>query len=306
MNEVLFGVVVRGNGVVHRRTALQHVGVRTLDHAVESGGLVRVLPSTYALPELSTDPDTLRRAGLAYAGAGSAVSHLSTLRLYDLPVPPGHPEYVTVPTDRRVRATDPVRFTRSRQLLDPTGRVTMRVGIPTVRLERALVESWPLLAEDAQRAPAILAIQRRLTTPDRIRRVITDLPKLSGRQDFVRLVELLDAGCHSMLEIWGHLDVFTHRSLPPSRGQVALTVGRRTMYLDRWFEAEQVNVELDGRKYHSSPRDRERDLRRDVQVSTRGAVVLRFSHDRIQSEPDIVRAELAQVLAVRRRQLGVA
>lgn len=306
MRDALLDLIAEGNGVLHRRAALERVPVGALDHALTTGLLVRVLPSTYALRDWADDPETLRRAALAYAGEGAALSHLSALREWELPVPEGHPDHVTVPAARRPRATGLIHFHRSRGLAAPQRQVVVRHGMPVVRLERAVVESWPLLDRDAQRAPAIMAVQRRLTTVQRLQTALGAAPKLRARAELHQLLELLAAGCHSELEIWGHLDVFSHPELPASRAQVPVRIGSRTIYCDRLYEEEMVDVELDGRKYHSDSAQRERDIRRDVALSMRGFLVVRFGHDPIAWTPGQVRAELLQILAMRRRQLGVA
>ncbi len=84
-----------------------------------------------------------------------------------------------------------------------------REGVPVVTLERAVVESWPLLVDDARRAPAIVAVRRRLTTPTRLRQQVADHPRLPGRRALVELLGLLDLGCQSELELWGHQELFT-------------------------------------------------------------------------------------------------
>lgn len=304
MHAELLDLVIAGQGVVGRHVARQRVSRSAFDRSVCRRELVQVLPSTYVLAGLTDDPETLRRAALTYAGSGAALSHLSALRAWGLPVPDEHPNHVSVPSRARPRAVGPVCFHRA-QGLDRPGGVVERCGLPTVRLEQAVVESWPFLRGDDQRAPAIVAVQRRLTTPSRLRQALVAVPKLRERRALRALLGLLEQGCHSQLEIWGHLGVFCHPSLPRSRAQVPVQINGRTIYLDRFFEEELVDVELDGRKYHSSPADRERDLRRDAALAAQGIVVVRFSHDRIV-RPVEVRHELLEILEVRRRQLSAA
>ena len=306
MHNALVDLVLCGHGIVTRVAALERVSPSTLDNALAQGHLVRVLPSVYVMAGMDDDPSTLRRAALAYAGPDAALSHLSALRAWGLPVPADLPDHVSVPASRRPRAVEPVQFHRSDRLDELERRTVERSGLATVRIERAIVESWPLLDGDAKRAPAILAVQQRMTTPARLRRTLGELPKLRDRRELHRLLDLLEDGCHSMLEIWGYLSVFLHPSLPLSRGQVPVKIGRYQGYLDRLFEVELVNVELDGRKYHSSLQDRERDIRRDALLSKHGLLVVRYSHDRIVAEPAAVVAELLEILITRRRQLRAA
>ncbi|GAA2703539.1 hypothetical protein ACFY2R_19690 [Micromonospora olivasterospora] len=44
----------------------------------------------------------------------------------------------------------------------------LRDGLPAVRLERALVDAWPVLPAADRPAPLIRAINERLTTPARV------------------------------------------------------------------------------------------------------------------------------------------
>jgi very-short-patch-repair endonuclease len=66
-----------------------------------------------------------------------------------------------------------------------------------------------------------------------------------------------------------------------------------------------VAVELDGRLYHSSPEQHERDLRRDSALAAMGWGTIRFTHPRLRNEHSAVE-ELLRVLETRRRQLRIA
>jgi very-short-patch-repair endonuclease len=85
--------------------------------------------------------------------------------------------------------------------------------------------------------------------------------------------------------------------------QLPVQMGSRVAYLDLAFVAERVAVELDGAAYHGTPEQRERDMRRDAALSALGWIVLRFSYQRLHTDPDGVRNEVDAVLCTRRRQL---
>jgi very-short-patch-repair endonuclease len=121
-----------------------------------------------------------------------------------------------------------------------------------------------------------------------------------------QLIRLVDAGCHSELELWGHARVFSDPRLSHARLQHRVRTARGTKYLDRYFEAEMVNVELDGSAYHGRPGQRQRDIQRDAALAALGILVVRFSHRRLHAEPAGVVAEIVEILRVRRRQLGIA
>jgi very-short-patch-repair endonuclease len=182
-----------------------------------------------------------------------------------------------------------------------------RDGLEVVRLERAIIESWGMQAgTDVRRAPVVIAVTERRTTCDRLFADALAVPNLRGRAKLLGLLELLGDGCRSELEIWGHLQVFTHPDLPEPRRQLPVRIGHRTVYLDIAYEVEKVNVELDGAKYHFGPANRERDMRRDAALAKLGWLTVRFSHDRLVSDPSGVRRELIAILAARRQQLAAA
>ena len=171
-------------------------------------------------------------------------------------------------------------------------------------LERCVVESWPVLLATLRREPVICAIQSRRTTPARLRAEAATLPRLPGRRALLDLVGVLDIGCASELEIWGHLHVFTGPDFAHLRRQLAVHIGRRTVYLDLADEATMVAIELDGAAYHDDTLARERDRRRDALLATLGWLTLRFSSRRLRREPGAARREALQTMAVRRAQLG--
>lgn len=124
-------------------------------------------------------------------------------------------------------------------------------------------------------------------------------PNLPHRQMLLRLTSLLALGCRSELEVWGYDEVFRGQGMPAFRRQYPMHLGGRTVYLDMYAEQEKLDIELDGAAHHTSPVDRERDLRRDAELAALGIQVVRFTHRRLMSEPDAVRREVLATLAAR-------
>jgi len=77
--------------------------------------------------------------------------------------------------------------------------------------------------------------------------------------------------------------------------RVVLPDGRAAELDAAWPEAR-VAVELDGAAFHGSREARERDLRRDSALAALGWVVLRFSYERLVSDPDGCRREIEAVV----------
>jgi very-short-patch-repair endonuclease len=303
VNQTLRALLVAGNGIVRRADAVAVLDHDVLDRAVRSGLLVRQYPGVFLDPELVGDRPALIRAAIGYADGRAAVSHLSGLAVWQLPAPDRGPVHLTAPATRRLRGARGLVVHRRAELALEPPDVVVRDGCPVTRLETCVVDSWPLLDGDARRAPAIHAIARRMTTPARLRAAADRAPRLGGRPYLIRLIDLLEAGCRSELELWGYAYVFRGLGL---RWQAPVRIDGRTTYLDVYDEAGRVNFELDGAKYHAGSRDRERDLRRDAALAVHGIAVVRFTHDRLLGEPTAVRRQVRGILASRRTLHRVA
>lgn len=210
------------------------------------------MPQTYAVGGVEESDFGLHASAVAYGGPQSALSHTTALDVYGL-LPTSStrsPRHITIPrTNRRPRGNELVAVHRKFCDNDELQRVRVRDGLPVVCVEQALVEAWPLVDPLDRPAPAVVAVRERQTTPQRVRQELASFPNLTGRAELVRLIELMDAGCRSWLEVFGVEAVLEHPSLPPTRGQVPVEIGGRMVYLDRLFDEEMVNVELDGHSF---------------------------------------------------------
>jgi very-short-patch-repair endonuclease len=295
-----------GQPVASRQELLELAPSHVIDHAVRRGELRRILPRTYMLTSaLISHPDGLLTATLRFVGGQGALSHTTALRLWGLPVPDSDQVHVTVPDRIQPRTIGVIVVHRRRGFSVGHPHTVVRSGLEVVRLERAIVESWGTLNRTGEcRAPVIAAVGDRRSTVDRLFAEASSIPNLSGRSKLLGLLDLLRDGCRSELEVWGYLHVFDHPGLPYPRRQLQVKLGARTIYLDVAYEAEKVNVELDGAKYHFGPDHRERDMRRDAALAQLGWLTVRFSHNRLVTNADQLRRELLAILVQRRRQIG--
>jgi hypothetical protein len=264
---------------------------------------VSVFPGVAVEPRLVDDPAARRRAALACAGHGAALSHTSALAVWGLPVTEDGVVHVTTGPRRRLRVPGIAAHRRAGFAVEPP-QVVIRNGLAVTRLERSLVDAWPLTAADAQRAPLLRAIGERMTTPDRIAEALGRAGQLPGKEALCALLRKVVAGCRSELELWGYDHIFTGPGMPAFRWQVKVTLRTRTVYLDAYDPETRTNFELDGAQWHASPKQRERDLRRDAALAALGIMVVRFSHHRLVHEPEQVRLEILAILAARHRQLA--
>src|SRR5664279_2452398 len=274
------------------------------DRAVARGELTRLFPRTYVRTTRLTEPWVRWAAALRYAGNCAALSFVTGLQFWRLMPPSPGAVHITIGSDRQLRGGRGLVVHRRTGFRPEPPLALRRDGLVAAVLERCVVESWPVLPATLQREPVICAIQSRRTTPARLRAEAATLPRLPGRRALLDLVGVLDVGCASELEIWGHLHVFTGPDFAHLRRQFAVHIGRRTVYLDLADEATMVAIELDGAAYHDDTLARERDRRRDALLATLGWLTLRFSSRRLRREPGAARREALQTMAVRRAQLG--
>lgn len=282
------------SGGVGSRLALLGVVTRTeLDNEIRRGNLVRIFPRAYARPWLADLVDTRDRAALACVGGFVAISHTSALRRWGLRVD-DDVVHVTIPTGRGVRGVAGslvVHHTSARLpcLLDR--------GVLTAAPEAAAVQAW--VTSSQRRELVIETVRRGLASVSQLTSMIESAALLPRRGELLELVDLLDKGAESELEIWGHLHVFDIPGLRQGRQQLEVRAGGVRYRIDRAYEVERVAVELDGEAFHSSRSQRERDRRRDVALATQGWLTLRFSHRRLTTDPLGCQRELLAVLAAR-------
>lgn len=292
---------MRTGGIAARSELLRLMTRASLDDKIRRGELTAVFPRTYARPWDVELPEVRRRAALLSVGGDAALSHLSALERLSLPTLADSPIHVTAYNPRHPRGV-PGELVVHRTLL-PLDAIELD-GLPVVCAETALVTSWPLLSGPDQRAPIIEAARRRLLTPSRLLDRAEKMWWVSQIRSLRELVALLAAGCESELELWGYTDVFNVPGLDDATRQLRVRVGDALYRLDMAYEQERLVVELDGRAYHSSREQTERDMRRDTALATIGWQTLRFSHLRLHNDIPGCRRDALAVRAARRRMLA--
>jgi len=274
-----------------------------IDHEVRTGRLVRPFPRSLVRPWDADDLAQRENAALISVGDPVLLSHLTALRrdgLWDAlrDLPPDPPVHLSVLASRAPAKRDGIVLHRVTEL--PPWRRTAG-GLPAASSAHAVASSWPLLSEQDRRAAAIVAVRKRLVTPEQLRTATGRLTRMAGRKDLLNLVDLLAAGCESELEIWGRTAVFDVPGLDHGVAQRWIQAWGRRYRLDRAYEDERVAVEMDGDTYHSTREQRERDRRRDSALGSIDWLTLRFSRDRMFKDIAGVRAETLATLAARRR-----
>lgn len=190
----------------------------------------------------------------------AALAHASAL-----PDPPMTVVHVAVDATRNLRPLPRVVLHRTP---DFAQRADLDRSPPAIRLEHALIDviSSELRAENVAAAFAVLArvCATRRTTPQRILRMLSTRRRIRGRRTFeAMLTDLRDGACSVLERGYLHRIERAH-GLPSGERQIRSTATGRSTFQDVRYKRQGVVVELDGRAFHESPRDRDRDALNDL------------------------------------------
>jgi hypothetical protein len=292
-------VLLGPHGVARASELAGRVDRHTLGRWVADGRLLRPHRGVLAAPEGWPEWPTRALAGVL--ATDGTLSHSSALAAWRVAEDAG-PVHVSVPAGRRALRSPGLVVHRVQDL------VTDRLGpLPVTPLPRTLVDSWGWAhgrqghrrAVERARAAVIQTLRDRRVGAARLRAEAARRPALPGRGALVTLVDLVEQGCQSELEIWGVREVLQGPGMPCFVQQHHVVLPTGVVRLDAALPELKVAVELDGAAFHGSADARERDTRRDVALAALGWVVLRFSYRRLTREPEGCRREILQVCRAR-------
>lgn len=176
--------------------------------------------------------------------------------------------------------------------------VTRRSGFPITTIERTFVDLSASMSPRRLRRLVETSLVERTTTFSRVEEVFFRVCR-RGRPGTVRMRDALIAldgrpPSESELEAT-FLDLLDRARLPRpvTQHRFAWSAAEKGR-VDAWFAADDVIVELDGRRFHARLEAFERDRRRDQLALVNGLSTVRFTHRQIADSPadviDVVRA----------------
>jgi hypothetical protein len=282
-------------GVVSRRQAEQ-VGVRPheLARLLRRRELVALQEGVYV--DHTGRPTFLQRAWAAillYEPA--ALAGPTALRMVEGPGSqrPEEPFHLAVARDRRHRARPGIVLHRTAHLED---RVLWHVGPPRLRYEEAALDVAASSATDfAALGELARVVQSRRTTASRLRRALDQRQRISRRSWLESVLADVADGTCSVLE-HGYLHrVERMHGLGRARRQVRDRLGPGVVFRDVLYEGGTV-VELDGRLFHDTTAQRDRDFDRDLDAAAHGLRTLRVSWGQVFDRPCWTAGRIARVL----------
>jgi hypothetical protein len=250
--------------VRRRELAPLHTGV-FVDHTGEPTFLQRAWGGVLLLgPAALAGPSALR----AFEGPGSARAD--------------RPLHLVVAWERRVRSSEGIRVVRCRAFEE---RVQWNLGPPRLRYEEAALDvAAAATSELAALGELSKVIQSRRTTAARLEIAVSRRARFPRREWVVGVLGDVAAGTCSVLE-HGYLHrVERPHGLASARRQVRDRLGPGIVYRDVLYECGVVG-ELDGRLFHDTTAQRDRDYDRDLVVAGDGVLTLRISYGQVFDRP---------------------
>ncbi|OBG18478.1 hypothetical protein A5765_03555 [Mycolicibacterium celeriflavum] len=205
----------------------------------------------------------------------AALAHASAL-----PDPPTTVVHVAVDPARNLRPLPQIVLHRTP---DFEQRAELDRSPPAIRLEHALIDVASSELHDEHLADAFAVLARvcatRRTTPQRMLRALATRQRVSGRRTLeAMLTDLRDGACSVLERGYLHTVERAH-GLPRGQRQTRSTATGRSTFQDVSYPRQGVVVELDGRAFHDSPQDRDRDALRDLaELSRSDLVTIRLTY----------------------------
>jgi hypothetical protein len=259
------------DGVVSHEQVVGHGLSRDVSaRLVRSGSWQRLARGLYLTHPLAPSWDALAWGGVLLGGPRARLGPEASGFRHGLRPDPPTPLDVLVPVDHPIGSRGYWRFQRER----PGARPGRSVGSPP----RLSVEDTVLDLADGAAAGDVVgvvttAVQRRLTTPDRLRRNLDLRSRHAHRNLLLDLLTDVDQGAETPLEFRYLRDVERPHGLPRGHRQTSRT-GLRYVR-DVRYDGFDLLVELDGRDGHEGI-GRFRDMNRDNVHALHDELTLRF------------------------------
>lgn len=264
----------------------RHVVARLL----ADGRWSSVARGVYTTRSGETSWEALVWAGCLLGGEGSRLGPLGSAHLHGLLASEPRPLDMLVPDTGRVRVDGPWVFHRER----PGARVARSVGDPSrLTVEDTILDLCAVGTEAEVVGWVTTAVQRRLTSPSRLRHGAATRRRLRHRSLLLALVGDVVEGVESALELRFLRDVERAHQLP--RGARQRSRGGLPYVSDVGYDAYRVLVELDGREGHQGM-GRFRDMWRDNRFALLDCVTLRYGWYDVVERPCEAAGQLAAAL----------
>ena len=290
-------------GVVSRRQALDRgMEPHDLRRLVRRRELTPLFPGTYV--DHTGVPTWLQRAWAAVLfcaprepgidGFSAALAGPSAVRAADGPGrgEDAGPMVVAIPRERRLLAPAGISVVRTYALDE---RVLWNVGPPRMRYDEAALDVALACAGELDAIGAIArAVQGRHTTARRMQDALERRTRAPRRAFLEGVLADVVRGACSVLEREYLERVERPHGLP--RGMQQLRAGTLTGIVYRDNALGDVLIELDGRLFHDTAEQRDRDHERDLDAAVAGLGTVRLTWGQVVDRPCSTAAKVSTIL----------
>ncbi|HEX4106703.1 MAG TPA: hypothetical protein VHX88_01125 [Solirubrobacteraceae bacterium] len=275
--------------LLHEQLLAADLGQDAIDHRVRTGVLFRVRPRLYALGWIPVLPEAWAMAAVLAAGPAGALGGASAAALWGLQRWT-RPFHVIAPSQRR-----PNGVVIHRQRLHADERTVHR-GIPVVKQARLLLDLAPTLDQQTLTRMANQILVEDIRQREAILLVLERHPRAPGCGRLREAIIVHGAPSRSVFE-QRFVPFCRHHRLPvPALNQ------RVAGYLvDAVFPEARVAVELDGRAFHDTPMQFERDREKYCALTAKGVAVYPLTWSRLVRQPALEAERLRAVISGRAR-----
>ncbi|HET6563514.1 MAG TPA: type IV toxin-antitoxin system AbiEi family antitoxin domain-containing protein [Marmoricola sp.] len=208
---------------------------------------------------------------------------------------PETPVHLVVARERRLEPPTDIKVLR-RDGLDEV--VQWHLGPPRLRYDEAALDVAARASSDFAALGALSrAVQSRRTTALRILEAARRRPRLARRDWIESVLADVARGACSVLEHGYLTKVERPHGLGLPGRQVRDRLGAGAVYRDVRYPCGLV-VELDGRLFHDTTEQRDKDLDRDLDVAAAGADTVRISYGQVFDRPCWTAVRVGRVLAL--------
>lgn len=261
--------------IVGRRQAVRHgVSETAVTRRAKSGAWQRLYRGTYATFTGVPSREARLWAALLRAGPGAVLSHETAAEAHRLIDQPAGKIHITVPASH-----DPARRGPIRGVIIHRSRNLASEPLPPWQLPRTPIAETVLdLVEAAKTTDNAFswltqAIGRNLVSPAMLLEALTARKRMRHRPWLVEALADVADGVMSPIELRYVRDVERAHGLPQAKRQARRELEDGVRYLDNFYEAFRLCVEIDGRlthppeqKWRDADRDSENLFRDDVQT----------------------------------------
>ncbi len=300
MDEIAHLLAEQGGVITRRQVLTAGASPASIERALRRREWVRLLPGVFldhtGSPSwqqrawagvLFYEPAALAGRPALRAGAGPGWRHHDDAA----------PIEIAVGVERTVRNAAGYRV---RRCVDLETRVRWNTGPPRIRTEHAAIDVASQQT-DRWHTIAVLAdvCQTRRTTARRILVHLSERGRVRERRWLTEVLRDVAEGTCSVLEHGYLVHVERAHGLPRPARQPSESSDRGPVYRDVSYRRYGLLVELDGRLFHDTADQRDRDLDRDLDAAVGGRSTIRLGWGQVYGRPCRTAGAIGRLLQTR-------